>query len=653
MALFSRYAIRIALLIAFVGTLSGIVALGFLVNAAQENINLVDERVDSYINLDQQILGNITEATNQVDVFIKAEESILIRTFNGEDTRIEVGGSLDQTRIAIRNANDMIIEREGHNYNISGLQLVSDNATVFNIAVPDLENIMERGDEGALSLIDEFGLLISANLLNISQQLNFERSNYTNEQSSFRLRVSALNQAFNSYQGSIQALIDSINARNSTYSAPLLNEIGHIQGNMSLLLSDWGELLNRYASGVIDVTFTSFQSSLSGIQDNVNQTYFSLLGSTIEANDSLLLNSTYNLMFSEQVGAVGILEVFDPTLQLMINIQSITQTLDQLLNTDLDNLEAQIDDLADQISSIVSQEATEFRQQATAFSSDLRIRVIDSSLIVLTIIGGSIGFIFLVVFLSLTSGIGRILSKNQSLARGDLRIKKRRRYFPTEIGVIERSIDDLAENLRNILVSIRSTSETLAGISEELAAGSEEAVASINEVSTTIREFSAGSSEQNLLLNRVRSNLIDHLSIIEQTTKQIDETAKFVKKVAKRTNILGLNASIESAKAGRYGLGFGVVAEEVRNLSNDTSESAEQIANRIEDIEVSIRKTVQDIMEEVGIVSEVAENTAAGSEEASASSSEQVIMMNEISETSNQLSELSASLNELLRQFTV
>ena len=200
---------------------------------------------------------------------------------------------------------------------------------------------------------------------------------------------------------------------------------------------------------------------------------------------------------------------------------------------------------------------------------------------------------------------------------------------------------------------MKASSENLAGIAEELAAGAEEASASINEVNSTVREFASGSTEQTLMLNRVRDELIDHLDVVEQTTNRIDETAKFVLRVAKRTNILGLNASIEAAKAGRFGLGFNVVAEEVRDLSNDTRVSARDIKQNIEDIEYSIRQTVEDILNEVNIIREVAQNTSTGSDDASQATAEQVTMMNEVSATSNQLSEISQQLNEMMHKFQV
>ena len=54
-----------------------------------------------------------------------------------------------------------------------------------------------------------------------------------------------------------------------------------------------------------------------------------------------------------------------------------------------------------------------------------------------------------------------------------------------------------------------------------------------------------------------------------------------IAKIARQTNMLALNASIEAARAGQHGKGFAVVAEEVRNLAKSSNEAAEKIAELV------------------------------------------------------------------------
>lgn len=108
------------------------------------------------------------------------------------------------------------------------------------------------------------------------------------------------------------------------------------------------------------------------------------------------------------------------------------------------------------------------------------------------------------------------------------------------------------------------------------------------EMAAVMEEIAASAGE----INHTGLKLAESIEAVKDNAASIAEITIFTKSVAEQTKMLGLNAAIEAARAGEHGRGFGVVAEEIRKLSDESKQTADQIAQQIREIEEKVQDAV-------------------------------------------------------------
>lgn len=108
--------------------------------------------------------------------------------------------------------------------------------------------------------------------------------------------------------------------------------------------------------------------------------------------------------------------------------------------------------------------------------------------------------------------------------------------------------------------------------------------ASLQQIGAAVQQMTAGLQE----VISVHHDILQEANKARESTDDTDEIIKFVENISKQTNILGLNASIEAARAGSAGRGFNVVAEEIRKLSASTSNSIKQVDEILGKVELAV-----------------------------------------------------------------
>jgi len=109
-----------------------------------------------------------------------------------------------------------------------------------------------------------------------------------------------------------------------------------------------------------------------------------------------------------------------------------------------------------------------------------------------------------------------------------------------------------------------------------------------NQISASMEELSASSVE----VSDYQHSLSNEITNVKTISMEINTILDAIKNIADQTKLLGLNASIEAARAKDFGLGFGVVATEIRTLSQESRETAEKIIKLTNNIQHSVDSTL-------------------------------------------------------------
>ncbi|WP_417281891.1 methyl-accepting chemotaxis protein [Bacillus salitolerans] len=279
----------------------------------------------------------------------------------------------------------------------------------------------------------------------------------------------------------------------------------------------------------------------------------------------------------------------------------------------------------------------------------LRQQFLINSLIVA---GVSVIVGLLVVFLFVRN-INRPMTALQDglsrVSNGDLTVEAIDVKNKDEFGELVHSFNSMVTNLNDLLKQVVTTSEQVAASSEQLSANADETSKASEQIAFSIQEVSGGAETQLTqvestikLVNHISNDLhsiservdevsnssgkssehsakgdevvtqaIHQMEIIDKNTAEtgqviqllnekaleIEQILSLINGIAEQTNLLALNAAIEAARAGEHGKGFAVVADEVRKLAEQSSQSTKQINDIIRNIQENTNRAVSSMKE--------------------------------------------------------
>lgn len=185
---------------------------------------------------------------------------------------------------------------------------------------------------------------------------------------------------------------------------------------------------------------------------------------------------------------------------------------------------------------------------------------------------------------------------------------------------VTNSADDQAGVVKSTTHVIREVTSGISAIAQDgqtLTFNVSETTSSIQQLISNIQEAARNIQDSNSIINTIINDvqegrfavdqinngmqevnnqmekMVSTIQNLEKSSRDIGRVTETINKIAKQTNLLAVNAAIESALAGEAGRGFAVVAEEVRKLASRSTEATREIGDLVTGIQTETREAVQ------------------------------------------------------------